>query len=181
MESSKYRVAATLRDGTAIVIRGIRPDDGDSLRKQFVHLSPESVRLRFHGLRRSPSESEIMYLTEIDFVEHVALVATVATRPEQLVGVGRYIVCAHGPRHDRAEIAFLVLDEYQGKGIGSLLLQHLAIIGRTQGIREFQADVLGDNYRMLKVFERSGFALTRSADLGVVRLLLTITEPEPDC
>jgi GNAT superfamily N-acetyltransferase len=179
MEPSRYHITARLRDGTAIVIRAIHPDDSDSLRKQFVHLSAESVRLRFHGLRRSPSESETMYLTRIDFVEHVALVGTIETRPEQIVGVGRYIVCANGSEHHRAEVAFVVLDEYQGKGIGSLLLQHLALIGRDQGIREFQADVLVENQRMIGVFERSGFPIRRSTELGVVQLLLTIAGPQP--
>jgi GNAT superfamily N-acetyltransferase len=176
MDSSKYQVAATLRDGIAIIIRAIHCDDRGPLREQFVHLSPESIRLRFHGLRRSPSESEATQLTNVDFVDHVALVATIGTRPEQLIGGGRYIVCADGPKRDRAEVAFLVLDEHQGKGIGSLLLQHLVVIGRAQGVREFQADVLADNHRMIQTFERSGFPITRSTDLGVVRLILTIAE-----
>ena len=178
MEPSKYQVTASLRDGANIIIRAIRPDDRDSMRQQFVRLSPESVRFRFHGARHSPSESEAMYLTEIDFVEHVALVATLATPLEQVIGVGRYIVCDNGPKHHRAEIAFVVLDQYQGKGIGSLLVQHLALIGRTQGIREFQADVLADNHRMIDVFEHSGFPIRRSTELGVVRLLLTILDQQ---
>jgi len=173
MEANKYHVTACLQDGAPIVVRAINPRDGDSLRQQFVHLSAESVRLRFHGLRRSPNESEVMHLTEVDFAEHVALVATLGVRPEQLIGVGRYI-CGHGPRDHRAEVAFVVLDEYQGKGVGSILLQHLAIIGRAQGLREFQADVLAENSRMLGVFERSGFPITRATELGVVTVLLTI-------
>jgi GNAT superfamily N-acetyltransferase len=173
-DPSKYRVAATLRDGTAIIIRAIHPNDSGPLRERFVDLSPESVRLRFHGLRRSPSESEASQFSNVDFVNHVALVATLGTGPEQLIAGGRYIVCDEAPKGYRAEIAFLVLDEYQGKGIGSLLLQHLAIIGRAQGLREFQADVLADNHHMLKVFDLSGFPITRSTDVGVIRLLLTI-------
>jgi GNAT superfamily N-acetyltransferase len=175
IQSSKYQAVERLRDGTEIFVRAIRADDRDSLRTQFVRLSPESVRLRFHGLRRSPSESEAMYLTEIDFVEHVALVATLASRPEQIIGVGRYIVCGDRPGKHRAEVAFLVLDERQGRGIGSLLLQHLAIIARAQGVSEFQADVLVDNSRMLGVFERSGFPIRRSTEFGVVQLILNIS------
>jgi GNAT superfamily N-acetyltransferase len=176
MDTCKYQVAATLHDGTGIIIRAIHSDDRGPLREQFVQLSPESIRLRFQGLRRSPGESEATQLTDIDFVDQVALVVTLGIRPEQLIGGGRYIVCAGGANRNRAEVAFLVLDEYQGRGIGSLLLQHLAVIGRAQGVREFQADVLADNRRMLQVFERSGFPITRSTDLGVVRLLLKIAE-----
>ncbi len=180
MEPGKYQVTERLRDGTEATIRAIRPADQESLRRQFARLSPESVRLRFHGMRRSPSESEAMYLTDIDFVEHVALVATLGSESEQIIGVGRYIICTDGIMNSRAEVAFLVLDDQQGKGIGSLLLRHLALIGRVQGVREFQADVLTDNFRMLRVFERSGFPVRRTTELGVVRLLLTISAQPPE-
>ena len=94
--------------------------------------------------------------------------------------MGRYILCADAPKHRRAEVAFAVLDEYQGKGIGSLLLRHLAIIGKAQGVREFQAEVLADNQKMIAVLEGSGFPFERSTEFGVDRLLLTITdEPQP--
>jgi len=115
-------------------------------------------------------------MTEVDFVDHVALVATFGTQPRQpLIGVGRYIVCASGPKN-RAGLAFAVLDEHQGKSIGSLLLQHLAMIGRAQRVREFVADVLADNKQMISVLERSGFPIKRSTDSGVERLLLAIAD-----
>ena len=83
MEASQYEVPATLKDGTEIVIRAISSDDSGSLREQFVkHLSTESVRLRFHGLRRAPSESETFRLTNIDFVDHVALCGNALERSE---------------------------------------------------------------------------------------------------
>jgi GNAT superfamily N-acetyltransferase len=79
------------------------------------------------------------------------------------------------PKH-RAELAFAVLDAHQGKGIGSLLLQHLEMIGRAQGVREFVADVLTDNKQMIAALERSGFPIKRSAESGAERLLLTIAD-----
>jgi len=183
MEPSKYQIAERLRDGRTIIIRAIHPDD----RERFAHAfqefikSPDSVRFRFHGFKRSLSESEAIQMTDIDFVDHVGLVATFGTDPEQpLIGVGRYIVCADAPKHHRAEVAFAVLDEHQGKGIGSLLLQHLAIIGRAQGVREFQADVLADNHHMIAVLESSGFPIEHSTELGVDLVLLKIAdEPQP--
>jgi L-amino acid N-acyltransferase YncA len=69
-----------------------------------------------------------------------------------------------------------VLDAHQGKGIGSLLLQHLAMVGRAQGVRKFVADILTDNKQMIAVLERSGFPIKRSAESGVERLLLTIAD-----
>lgn len=183
MEPSKYQVTERLLDGSTIVIRAIHPGDRERFAdafQQFIR-SPDSVRFRFHGLKRSLSESEAIQMTDIDFVEHVGLVATFGTDPEQpLIGAGRYIVCGDGPKHHRAEVAFAVLDEHQGKGIGSLLLQHLAIIGRAQGVREFRADVLADNNQMMAVFEASGFPIKRSTEFGVEQVLLTITdEPQP--
>jgi RimJ/RimL family protein N-acetyltransferase len=177
MEPSQYEVPASLKDGTEIIIRAIRPDDSGPLREQFVrHLSTESVRLRFHGLRRAPTESEAFRLTNIDFVDHVALVATPRGNPRELIGVARYIVDEDRSRHDLAEVAFLVLDEYQGKGVGTLLLKHLAILAKTRGIHVLRADVLADNQAMLRVIEQSGFPVRRSTSFGVVQLVLSITE-----
>ena len=138
------------------------------------------MRFRFHGFKRSLSESEVIDMTEVDFVDHVGLVATFGIDPEPpLIGAGRYILCADTPKHHRAEVAFAVLDEHQGKGIGSLLLRHLAIIGKAQGVREFQAEVLTDNRKMIAVLEGSGFPFERSTEFGVDRLLLTIADAPP--
>ena len=115
-------------------------------------------------------------MTNIDFVDQVALVATPRHNPKELIGVARYIVDDDGPRHELAEVAFLVLDEYQGKGIGSLLLKHLAILAQIRGIQELRADVLADNQAMLRVIEQSGFPTRRSTSFGVVRLVLSIAQ-----
>jgi RimJ/RimL family protein N-acetyltransferase len=183
MEPSKYQVTERLRDGSTVIIRAIRSDDRERFAQAFQEFikSPESARFRFHGFKRSLSEKEAIDMTDIDFVGHVGLVATFGTDSEQpLVGVGRYIVCDDGPRHHCAEVAFALLDEHQGKGIGSLLLQHLAIIGRAQGLSKFQAEVLADNRPMIAVLEGSGFPNERSTELGIDRVLLTITdEPQP--
>jgi RimJ/RimL family protein N-acetyltransferase len=178
MDRTSYHITERLQDGSTLIIRAIRPDDrqlfADAF-QEFAH-SPDSVHFRFHGLKKSLSQSEAIQMTEIDFAEHVALVATLSTNPASpIIGVGRYIVCA-APHRDRAEIAFAVLDEHQGKGVGSLLLQHLATIGKTQGLREFQAEVLADNHQMIGVLEHSGFPIKRSTEFGVAHALLTIAE-----
>jgi len=116
-------------------------------------------------------------MTGVDFVNHVALVATFGIETEQpLTGVGRYILCDGGRK--RAELAFAVLDKHLGKGIGALLLQHLVIIGKAQGLREFVADVLADNKPMLSVLEHSGFPIKHSREGGVERLVLTLDAPQ---
>jgi RimJ/RimL family protein N-acetyltransferase len=178
MEPSKYQVTERLADGSALTIRAIHPDDRQRFAQAFAEFAKSlgSVYFRFHGFKRSLTEREAINMTHPDFIDHVAIVATIDADPESpLIGVGRYFVCS-GPRRDRAEVAFAVLDEYQGKGIGSLLLQHLAAIGRAQGLREFEAEVLGNNHPMIAVLEGSGFPIQRSTEFGVARVILTISD-----
>jgi len=175
LEARSYKASAVLLDGSTVYIRAIRPDDHDRLLAHFRGLSAQSVLLRFHGAKRSLGEAELIHFTNLDFVTHVGLVATFGEAPEQpIIGVGRYIRCGLRADAERAEVGFAILDEHQGKGIGSALLHHLAIIGKAHGIKEFQADVLADNYQMIEVLEHSGFKLKRATTLGVSRLLLTI-------
>ena len=107
----------------------------------------------------------------IDFITHVALVAVVeeSGRP-MIVGGGRYIVV----EPEKAEVAFAVVDQYQGQGIGAALLHHLAAIARNAGLQELIAEVLPDNTPMLKVFEKSGFGLGTKREPGVVHVTLRL-------
>lgn len=183
MQASKYRIEESLRNGTSVTIRAIHSNDRERFASAFEQFKKnlDAVRFRFHGLKRSITESEAIRMTDVDFVDHVCLVATLGTDAEQpIVGVGRYLVCADDREKDRAELAFAVLDKFQGKGIGSLLLRHLATIGRALGVREFLAEVLTSNNQMMAVFEHSGFPLERSTELGVVHVLLSLAdEPKP--
>jgi GNAT superfamily N-acetyltransferase len=173
VEARNYRALAVLLDGSTIHIRAIRPHDRGRLLAHFRGLSTQSVLLRFHGAKRSLSEAELTHLTDLDFINHVGLVATFSEELEQpLIGVGRYIMSEHDP--ECAEVGFAILDAHQGKGIGSALLHHLAIIGIAAGIKEFDADVLVSNYQMSEVLEHSGFKLKCTEQLGVSRQRLTI-------
>jgi acetate---CoA ligase (ADP-forming) len=162
-----YAADVVLRDGSSIHLRALRPDDREALREHFEGLSPQSVYFRFFSVKRRLTEDELREFTELDFDRRAALVATLRDgRSERIIGVGRWILAdGEGPR--RAEVAFAILDAYQGRGIGALLLQHLAALARTRGITEFEADVLGENNRMLEMFARSGFRVTRSLEHGV--------------
>ncbi len=163
-----YRVMESLRDGEPILIRAIRPDDRARLLAHFHALSPDSVRHRFMGMRRDLSTEELVRLCDVDFRDHVGLVATLGSGDgERFIGVGRFIRVAE-PR--RAEVAFAVLDEFHGHGIATVLLRHLALIARELGIEQFEADVMGDNLQMLEVFDHSGFQVTRSFASGVVHV-----------
>ena len=172
-EAMNYSVTEILRDGTALLIRAIRPDDKERLLQHFQGLSQQSVYYRFFGFKRSLNDSDLSRLTEIDFVNHVGLVASDSGHPERFLGVGRFI---RTEVRSPAEVAFAVLDEYQGHGIGTLLLRHLARIAQRSGIRQFVANVLGSNHQMLEVFTNSGFSIHNSHEGGVVHIVLDISK-----
>ena len=167
-DARKYCVDATMLDGAAIRIRAIRPDDQERLHDHFRSLSEKSVYFRFMGIKRDLPPQDLKRLTDLDFKNHVGLAATLTENGrERFIGVGRYI-CGADPH--RAEVAFAVLDAFQGHGIGTLLLEHLSLIADANGVSEFEADVLGENRQMLEVFAHSGFESRRSLESGVVHL-----------
>lgn len=165
---SDYAEPAVLRDGQSLLIRAVSPDDKPRLRDLFHRLSPESVRRRAFAARTEVTDAELCYLTELDFVDHVALVTVVRHDGEEsIVGVGRWIRKAGSPC---AEVAFTVADAFQGRGVGTLLLEHLSRIARTAGVDELRADVLAENIEMLKVFADSGFVVERTLEGNVYRV-----------
>jgi acetyl coenzyme A synthetase (ADP forming)-like protein len=164
--TQRYAATATLRDGGSISIRDLRPDDKARLLAHFHALSPRSRYLRFLATKKSLSDKELREFTELDFPRRAALVATLRqAEDERIIGVARYAVAPDEP--GRAEVGFAVLDEYQGRGIGTVLLEHLATLARRNGIAEFEAEVLGENNQMLGLFADSGFTVTRSLEGGV--------------
>jgi GNAT superfamily N-acetyltransferase len=171
---ANYLAPEVLRDGTAILIRAIHPDDKVRLSQHFRGLSQQSVYNRFFGLKRSLGQDDLRRLTELDFVNHVGLAATLQSQGrERFIGVGRYIRMEKDLAS--AEVAFAVLDEFQGCGIGTLLLKHLAKIAQPGGIRTFTAEVLGSNHQMLELFANSGFRLHDSYDNGAVHVRLSLS------
>jgi acetate---CoA ligase (ADP-forming) len=171
-----YRTEEVLRDGGSIHIRAIRPDDRERLLRHFKSLSEQSIYHRFFGIKRTLSDAELARLTQLDFANHVGLVATLRENgDERFIGVARYV---RSTDPTRAEVAFAVLDNHQGRGIGTVLLEHLRRIAHQSGISEFEADVLGDNNRMLEVFAKSGFKVRRVAQAGVIHLSFPTAETD---
>lgn len=168
---ASYATTEVLRDGKPITIRALKPRDRDELVAAATRVSAKSLFRRFFGPKRSFSEKEIEYFTNIDFKQHVALIALEMERGrEVIIGSGRYILT----NPVEAEVAFMVLDAHQGRGIGSALLRHLATIARGAGITTLVAEVLPENIGMLKVFERSGMRLQRKQARGSVRIVMTL-------
>src|SRR4051794_37206069 len=169
--ASTYRAEEILRDGGSIVVRAILADDKARLLEHFSRLSARSVYFRFFNVKKRLSDDELARFTELDFTRNVGLVATlVDDGAEHIIGVGRFNTLGDEGTPWRAEVAFAVADEHQGRGIGTLLLDHLVPSARANGVREFQANVLGENNQMLDVFTKSGFVVHRSLDAGVFTL-----------
>jgi GNAT superfamily N-acetyltransferase len=149
---------------TCYHVRPIRPDDAGRLVAFHHHLLPRSVFLRFFTFHPELSAQEVEHFTCVDYVNRLALVAELDDR---LIAVGRF---DSEPGETEAEVAFVVLDEFQHHGIGSLLLDELARAARTRGITTFRAETLCENRTMLDVFHHAGFPVTSRVEYGTVIL-----------
>ena len=171
LQAANYSAFETLRDGRRVEIRALRPDDRADLIAAVARSSAQSLYRRFFAVKRSFTETEIDYFLSVDFVNHVALVAVVDEHsPPVIAGGARYVVVQPG----KAEVAFAVVDQYQGQGIGAALMHHLAAIAREAGLKELIAEVLPENVPMLKVFERSGLPLSIRREPQVVHVALRL-------
>jgi len=175
-EAAKYSAFEQLRDGRRIEIRALRPADRTDVVAAVDRMSVKSLYRRFFGLKRHFSEREINFFVNVDFANHVALVAVVreSGRPA-IVGGGRYVVVRPGT----AEVAFTVVDKYQGQGIGTVLMRHLAALARNAGLKELIAEVLSENTPMLKVFAKSGLKLETKQEGEVVHVALQLSDHSP--
>ncbi len=156
-----WEADVVLRDGGVAHVRPIRPQDADAIQRFHAGQSPESIYLRFFAPLRELPARDLKRFTEVDHHDRVALIATVG---ERIVGIARY---------DRtepavADVAFNIADSDQGRGIGSVLLEHLAAAARERGILRFVADVLPQNRRMLAVFDEAGYEIIQRYDDGVI-------------
>jgi acetyl coenzyme A synthetase (ADP forming)-like protein len=161
-----------LADGRVGHVRPILASDVAGLRDLGSKLSAESIYLRFFSPRRQISDAELQHFANVDYDRRLALIALV---DGELVAVARY---------DReegakiAEVAFTVRDDQQGRGLGMVLLEHLASAARDRGITRFEADTLAVNEAMLRVFRRAGFEEKTAFGAGVVHVTLDL-DPVP--
>ncbi|MEU7002924.1 GNAT family N-acetyltransferase [Nonomuraea sp. NPDC046570] len=166
-----WEADVVLTDGGTAHVRPIRPADADRMRSFYSRLSAETIYFRFFGPHPRLSDKEVDRFTNVDYVDRVALIATIGA---EMVAVIRYDRIEPG----EAEVAFLVEDAHQGRGVASILLEHLAATARERGIERFVADVLPANMKMMAVLRQAGYtAQSRFAD-GVVRMTLDLTPTE---
>ncbi|MFI6321925.1 GNAT family N-acetyltransferase [Nonomuraea sp. NPDC050556] len=163
-----WEADVVLADGGTAHVRPIRPADADRLRSFYSRLSDESIYFRFFGPRPRLSDKEVAWFTNVDYDARVALIATIGT---EMVAVIRYDRTGPG----EAEVAFLVEDAHQGRGVASVLLEHLAATARERGIERFVADVLPANMKMMGVLRQAGYTAQSQFADGVVRMILDLT------
>ncbi len=166
---AEYSEAESLRDGRPVEIRALRPEDRGDFLAAVRGIGTDSLYRRFFAVKREFSEKEISFFVNVDFVNHVALIAVVQDDGKPVIaGGGRYIVVKPG----QAEVAFAVVDEFQGQGIGTILVRHLVAIARRAGLKELVADVLPDNSPMLNVFRKSGLPMNSRRESGSLHVML---------
>lgn len=172
MSADKYSAIETLRDGARIEIRALAPGDEADLVAAVARTSAESMRRRFFVVKRTFTDQETAFFLNVDFANHVALVAVVEEGGRPVIaGGGRYIVVRPG----EAEVAFAVVDEYQGRGIGGAVMRHLTAIARAAGLERFIAEVLVENLPMRRLFEKSGLQMSTKHESGVAYVRLQLS------
>ncbi|WP_183093961.1 bifunctional acetate--CoA ligase family protein/GNAT family N-acetyltransferase [Nocardioides stalactiti] len=160
---SHWEADVLLRDGRTAHIRPISADDEALMVEFYSRVSDESKYYRFFSPMPKLSERDVRRFTHVD---HHARVALVMILGGQMIAVGRFDVV--GPQE--AEVAFLVEDQHQGRGIAQLLLEHLAQAGRERGVERFTAEVLPDNQRMIQTFRDAGYRVASGYADGVITL-----------
>ena len=177
MDARHYFESEKLSDGSDVVVRSLRPEDKKALREGFRRLSTGSVYFRFFRIKRDLSERELIYFTELDFDEHVAIGLEINDSKQYLpIGVGRYVVQNNESALARDEFAITVADAHQELGAGSILLKHLVKIARHQKIDVLVAHVLAQNARMIRVVRDCGMQVRQKTISGVTELSIHLNE-----
>jgi len=164
---------ALLADGTAVEIRSATPGDFRLVKSMHAAMSPDNQYRRFFSLSKLSAEREAVRVCRMPAPDHAALLAL---KNGELVGVGTYEIAGE----DTAEIALAVADDMHGRGVGTLLLEHLGSAARRQGVCTFTGPVLSENAEMLKVFADAGLSVHRQTDKGVIELACDLPRADSD-
>jgi acyl-CoA synthetase (NDP forming)/GNAT superfamily N-acetyltransferase len=167
-----WEADVVLSDGGTVHLRPITPDDADRLVAFHGRLSERTRYFRYFGPYPRMPQRDLERFTTVDHCDRVALVAMLG---HDIVAVGRYDRLGEG---DSAEVAFVVADAHQGRGLGSILLEHLAAAARESGLTRFVAEVLAENGQMVRVFRDAGYQIARSFEEGTLHLEFAIDPTE---
>jgi len=163
----------TLHDGTEIFFRPVKPTDEPALSEMLYSLSEESVRKRYMTRTKAFPHKDVQQLTNIDYKNDLAIVGVVpGVSGEQIVAIGQYFL---DPKTQSAEVAFIVQDEWQQKGMGTFLLDYLTQIAKQRGVKRFYGKVLPNNKPMLAIFYNSGYKVNTEFDGEVYNITYNLT------
>jgi GNAT superfamily N-acetyltransferase len=166
----------TLRDGTEIFFRPIKPVDEPALSEMLYSLSEQSVRTRYMTRTLAFPHKDVQQLTNIDYKHDLAIVGVVpGVGGEDIVAIAQYYL---DPKTQAAEVAFLVQDEWQAKGMGTFLLDYITQVAKQRGVKRFYAKVLRDNRPMLAIFQNSGYRVNIEFDGDVYNVSYDLTKQE---
>ncbi|WP_208029107.1 bifunctional acetate--CoA ligase family protein/GNAT family N-acetyltransferase [Rhabdothermincola sediminis] len=169
---TRWETDAVLADGSVVHVRPVRPDDAARIDAFHARQSRESIYFRYFTPMPKLSARELERLTSIDYVTRMAFVAL---EGDDIVAMASYDVWRAA---DEAEVAFIVDDAHQGRGLATVLLEYLIVAARENGLRALTAQVLPSNRRMLSVFHNAGFAVSSEFDEGVIKLRLGLEPTE---
>jgi len=174
-ETPEFICSETLRNGFAVTIRTLRPDDRQRVAAAVKELGRESIYTRLFSYRKELTEAGLNRIMTVDPAHEVALLVTRGVGPDEIaIACGRYVASEPREGGATAEVAFIVEEDYQRLGIAGRLLKHLANIARERGIAAFEADVLAENASMLAVFARIGLPMQQRREGGVVHVTMAL-------
>jgi acetyltransferase len=159
-EVQKYRKEFKANDGKTVIYRPIQPDDDDKVLAFYYSLSRETIYFRFFSGRKNVPKSRIRDYTHIDYEKNFAMVVE---HEGKIIGIGHYII-TESP--ETAEMAVVMHDNWQRKGIGTHFLKYLISIAKERGIKHITATILLENYKILKTIEKLGFKFTKKLEEG---------------
>jgi acyl-CoA hydrolase len=169
----ELEIYQTLNDGTELFFRPVKPTDEAALSEMLYSLSPTSLRTRYMSATVTFPHKDVQQLTNIDYINNLAIVGTVpGVSGEEIVAIAQYFL---DPKTQAAEVAFIVQDEWQQKGMGTVLLQYLCRVAKQRGIKTFYAKVLPNNKAMLTVFYNSGYKVNTEFDGDVYNIEFPLT------
>ena len=168
----QWEADVVLSDGGTVHLRPIRPEDAEMLVSFHSRLSDRTRYFRYFGPYPRMPKRDVERFSNVDYVKRVAIIALLG---DDIVAVGRFDRLGE---QDSAEVAFVVQDEHQGRGLGSILLEHLAAAARERGLRRFVAEVLAENSQMVRIFRDAGYQIRRAMEEGVVHLEFDIDPTE---
>ena len=175
-----FEQAATLRDGRAVIIRLMHPDDKQRLIDAFAKLDRQSIYTRFFSFRNELPQGPLNHIHRIDGVRLAALVVTLGRGEDEIIiGSASYVADTAADGQREAEVAFTIEEDFQGQGLAGRLLDALAGIARRHGISRLKAEVLAGNAPMLAVFQRCRLPMQMRRSAEVVQLTLDLDGAEP--